>query len=89
MFVSTILGTVKAVRFPLPTDLTDLDADELAQEHQAHGVPVTKLRISFDDRYLFSACEDGFIYIYRITDRDTKNTRGQPLEVTFAEEVRN
>ncbi|KAI9144944.1 WD40-repeat-containing domain protein [Paraphysoderma sedebokerense] len=87
MFVSTILGTVKAVRFPLPTDLTDLDADELAQEHQAHGVPVTKLRISFDDRYLFSACEDGFIYIYRITDRDTKNTRGQPLEVTFAEEV--
>jgi hypothetical protein len=71
MFVSTSFGTIKAVRCPIPADAMDLDSEELTQEHVAHYAPVTRLRITFDDRFLISGSEDGCICVFRIGDRDT------------------
>ncbi|KAL7748950.1 Cilia- and flagella-associated protein 57 [Sorochytrium milnesiophthora] len=88
MFLGTGTGSVRSVRFPLPYDLNNLDSDELAQDHSAHGEPVTRLRVSVDDHFLFSAADDGTLYIYRISDKDTTKTTAQwQAEVSFAEEL--
>ncbi|KAJ3361066.1 Cilia- and flagella-associated protein 57 [Allomyces arbusculus] len=79
MFVGTGAGTVKAVRCPFPPDATSLDAEEIAQEHMAHAAPIAKLRVSFDDRYLVSAADDGCIMVCRITDRESATARANAL----------
>jgi WD40 repeat protein len=56
------------------------------QEHLGHSGPVTKLTISYDDQYLFSASEDGTIYTFRISDKDSRGRREK--ENIYADEVK-
>ena len=47
---------------------------------------MTKLRVSYDDQYLFSSSEDGTLYIFRISDKDGRNSK-RDTEITYAEEI--
>lgn len=58
------------------------------QEHQGHSAPVTKLRVSYDDQYLFSTSEDGCLYVYKISDKDGRGAKRE-REIIFADEVTN
>ncbi|KAL2912228.1 hypothetical protein HK105_208296 [Polyrhizophydium stewartii] len=80
MFVGTATGAIRAMKYPFG-DISEF------QEHQAHSGPITKLRVSYDDSYLFSTAEDGCIYMFRIADKDEQ--RGlQKLKTTlFADEI--
>lgn len=46
-------------------------------EYQCHDLPVTRLRISFDDQYLFSAGEDGSLCMFEM--RDSSSTKGSAV----------
>jgi WD40 repeat protein len=79
LFVGTQSGTIRALRYPFG-DQHDF------QEHQAHTGPVTKLKISPDDQCLFSAGEDGCLFMYRLTDKEDRAKKGERSSI-FADEV--
>lgn len=79
LFVGTQSGTIRALRYPFG-DHHDY------QEHQAHSGPVTKLRISYDDQYLFSTGDDGCLYMFRLTDKEDRAKKGERSNI-FADEV--
>ena len=80
MFLGTVNGTIRAMKYPLGFDESDY------QEHQAHASPVTKLRVSFDDQYLFSTSEDGCLLIYKIADKDGRVGKREK-DVVYADEI--
>ncbi|KAJ3337549.1 Cilia- and flagella-associated protein 57, partial [Kappamyces sp. JEL0680] len=80
LFVGTHTGTIRALRFPFG-DQHDF------QEHQAHNGPVTRLKISYDDQYLFSTGEDGCLYMYKLTDKEDRSKKEKAS--VFADEVRS
>merc|ERR1719160_2373713 len=50
-------GPLRCYNFPLDGDFS---------ECQAHSAPVSRIRITYDDQYLFSTGEDGCLYIYDV-----------------------
>jgi hypothetical protein len=48
--------------------------------------PVFRLRISFDEQFLFSASEDGCLCIFKIVDRELKAAK-RDKETTYSDEV--
>jgi cilia- and flagella-associated protein 57 len=56
------------------------------QEHQGHSGPITKLRVSYDDSYLFSTSEDGCLYTFKISDKEGRGVK-RDREVVYADEV--
>ncbi|TPX33526.1 hypothetical protein SmJEL517_g03626 [Synchytrium microbalum] len=80
MFVGTSTGTIRSYKHPLDTN----DQPDYA-EHQAHGSPVTRLQVSYDDTHLFSVAEDGSFYIFKISDREGRSER--PRDVLYADEI--
>jgi hypothetical protein len=68
------------MKFPLGFDESDY------QEHQAHASPVTKLRVSFDDQFLFSTSEDGCLIIYKISDKEGRVNKREK-DIIYADEV--
>jgi hypothetical protein len=68
------------MKFPLGFDENDY------QEHQAHASPITKLRVSFDDQFLFSTSEDGCLIIYKISDKEGRINKREK-DVIYADEV--
>jgi WD40 repeat protein len=79
LFVGTHAGTIRALRFPFG-DQHDF------QEHQAHAGPVSQLRVSSDDQFLFSASEDGCIYMFRLTDKEDRGNKKDKPSI-FADEI--
>ena len=61
-------GCIRICRYPL-SESTEI------HEIQSHEKPITKLKVTFDDNYVFSTGEDGVICIYDIKDRDAKIKR--------------
>lgn len=47
---------------------------EKVNEVQAHGKAVERMRISFDNNFLFTAGRDGTLIIHDIKDRDTRGS---------------
>ncbi|KAJ3219703.1 Cilia- and flagella-associated protein 57 [Dinochytrium kinnereticum] len=80
MFAGTISGQIRSMKFPLTGDPEDY------QEHQAHSAAVTKLRISYDDQFLFSIAEDGCMYVFRISDKDDRAMKRE-RSLQFADEI--
>ncbi|KAJ3114298.1 Cilia- and flagella-associated protein 57 [Phlyctochytrium bullatum] len=80
MFAGTSSGQIRSLKFPLTGDPEDF------QEHQAHSGSISKLRISYDDQYLFSVAEDGCIYVYKISDKDER-TMKRDRSLQFADEI--
>ena len=40
-----------------------------------HSGPVTRLRIAYDDAFLFSVSEDATVYIHEIRDKDGRGAK--------------
>ncbi|XP_076829140.1 cilia and flagella associated protein 57 [Brachyhypopomus gauderio] len=79
LFTGTAIGTVRAIKYPLP-----LQKDWT--EYQAHSAPVTKMAVTFDDQYLVSASEDGCLLIWKIIDKEGRGLK-RDKEMIYAEEI--
>ncbi|TPX56516.1 hypothetical protein PhCBS80983_g04473 [Powellomyces hirtus] len=80
LFAGTQGGTVRALKFPLSGYPEDY------QEHIAHGGPVTMMRVSYDDQYLFSASEDGILYAFKISEKEERGLKREKLNL-YADEI--
>jgi WD40 repeat protein len=80
MFAGTSTGQIRSMKYPLTTELDEY------QEHQAHSAAVTKFRVSYDDQYLFSAGEDGCLYMFKISDKDDRSMKREKT-AAYADEV--
>ena len=58
-------------------------------EIQAHSLPVVRIRITYDDTFIFSAGQDGSLIIYEIRDKDFRSLKREKEgnSLTFAEEI--
>ncbi|NXT29628.1 CFA57 protein, partial [Syrrhaptes paradoxus] len=79
VFVGTSLGTIRAMKYPLP-----LTKD--FNEYQAHAGAVTKMSITSDDLFLITASEDGSIFVWKVYDKGGGILKWEK-EVDYAEEV--
>ncbi|NXK54674.1 CFA57 protein, partial [Chauna torquata] len=79
VFVGTSLGTIRAMKYPLP-----LRRD--FNEYQAHAGAVTKMSVTNDDLFLLTASEDGSILIWKVYDKEGGILKREK-EVEYAEEV--
>ncbi|NXV92299.1 CFA57 protein, partial [Calonectris borealis] len=79
VFVGTSLGTIRAMKYPLP-----LTKD--FNEYQAHAGAVTKISVTNDDLFLLTASEDGSIFIWKVYDKGGGILKWEK-EVEYAEEV--
>ncbi|KFW10089.1 WD repeat-containing protein 65, partial [Eurypyga helias] len=79
VFVGTSLGTIRAMKYPLP-----LTKD--FNEYQAHAGAVTKMSVTNDDLFLLTASEDGSIFIWKVDDKE-RGLQKWDKEAEYAEEV--
>lgn len=75
-------GAVQIWKFP----------PEKLSEVQAHGAGIERMRISFDNNFLFTAGKDGCLYIHEVKDRDPrggliKREREAGAIMTFSDEI--
>ncbi|KAI9224597.1 WD40-repeat-containing domain protein [Blastocladiella britannica] len=54
------------------------------QEHKGHAGAVTRLRVSCDDVFLFSASDDGSVLVWKISDKEAAAAAGGSTGVTGA-----
>ncbi|XP_059110839.1 LOW QUALITY PROTEIN: cilia- and flagella-associated protein 57 [Peromyscus eremicus] len=79
MFVGTSVGTIRAMKYPLPLQ-------KEFNEYQAHAGPITKMLLTFDDQFLLTVAEDGCLFTWRVFDKEGRGIKRE-REVGFAEEV--
>ncbi|XP_036925516.1 cilia- and flagella-associated protein 57 isoform X2 [Sturnira hondurensis] len=79
LFVGTSVGTIRAMKYPLPVQ-------KEFNDYQAHAGPVTKMSLTFDDQFLLTVSEDGCLFTWRVFDKDGRGIKRE-REVGFAEEV--
>uniref|UniRef100_A0A8C3K567 Cilia and flagella associated protein 57 n=1 Tax=Calidris pygmaea TaxID=425635 RepID=A0A8C3K567_9CHAR len=79
VFVGTSLGTIRAMKHPIP-----LTKD--FNEYQAHAGAVTKMSITNDDLFLLTASEDGSVFIWKVYDKGVGMMKWEK-EAEYAEEV--
>lgn len=80
MFIGTSSGCIRSVKIPFTAEIDNF------QEHFAHSSPITKLRMSYDDQFLFSASEDGCVYSYRVSEKEERGLKRERI-LLFADEV--
>ncbi|KAJ1558669.1 Cilia- and flagella-associated protein 57 [Nowakowskiella sp. JEL0078] len=78
----TSKGTIRTIKYPFSTDC-QLDY----VEQSCHSAAITRLRISFDDQYLFSCSEDGSVWLYRIQDREVPRGGNREKDWTYSDEI--
>ncbi|XP_068598729.1 cilia- and flagella-associated protein 57 [Brachionichthys hirsutus] len=79
VFTGTSSGTIRAIKYPLPTEKDWLT-------YQAHCGPVTKMAITFDDQFLLTASEDGCLSMWKIVDKEGRGLRSV-RRVVHTEEI--
>ncbi len=60
------IGAIRLSRFPFSNENNEIF------EIQSHYKGIRKLKVSFDDNYIFSAGDDGAIIIYEVKEKDAK-----------------
>ncbi|OXB54054.1 hypothetical protein ASZ78_001294 [Callipepla squamata] len=78
VFVGTSLGTVRAMKYPLPLSRE-------FNEYQAHAGAVTKMSVTNDDLFLLTASEDGSIFFWKLCKKEGVLKREKEFE--YAKEV--
>lgn len=53
-------GSIQVIRFPF----------ERIFEVQAHSLPIERIRVSYDNHFLYSVGQDGMFGIFHIQDKD-------------------
>ena len=81
-------GAVEIWKFPHE----EAKSMEKLNEVQAHGKGIERMRISYDNNFLFTAGKDGCLIIYEIKDRDPrggliKRERGEGAIMQFSDEI--
>ena len=59
-------------------------------EIQAHSKPIERMRLSYDNNYLFTGGQDGLVVIHDIKDRDPRGAakaQREGLALPFSEEI--
>ena len=59
-------------------------------EVQAHSKPIERMRLSYDNNFLFTAGQDGCLIIYDVKDRDPKGglkREREGLALNFSDEI--
>jgi cilia- and flagella-associated protein 57 len=79
MFGGTVTGQIRAFKYPLSNETGNYI------EHQAHSLAITKFKIAYDDQYLFSASEDGCIFVFKIADKDERSMKKEKIAVVSDE----
>ncbi|XP_055986867.1 cilia- and flagella-associated protein 57 [Sorex fumeus] len=79
MFVGTSVGTIRAMKYPLPLQ-------KEFNEYQAHAGSITKMLLTFDDQFLLTTAEDGCLFTWKVFDKEGRGIKRE-REVGFAEEV--
>eukprot|EP00002_Diphylleia_rotans_P000166 TRINITY_DN1008_c0_g1_i4.p1 TRINITY_DN1008_c0_g1~~TRINITY_DN1008_c0_g1_i4.p1 ORF type:complete len:1179 (-),score=303.89 TRINITY_DN1008_c0_g1_i4:414-3950(-) len=77
LFAGTESGSIRSYKFPLTGEF---------QEHQCHSESVSRMRISFDDSFLFTVGEDGCLFIFDIRDKEGRQQKREK-DAPFAEEI--
>jgi len=79
MFAGMTTGIIRSLKFPLTGDQHD---------YVVHDSKITRLRITFDDSYIFSAGEDGTITVFEIREKEGRLAkRAKPDQVNWGEET--
>ncbi|KAJ3341287.1 Cilia- and flagella-associated protein 57 [Gonapodya sp. JEL0774] len=84
MIVGTVGGTIRSYKFPFEDDKVPETRDDSSSimiprqagefvEHQVHAGPVSRIKMSWDDRYLFSVGEDGCLFVFNVVDGRSKH----------------
>eukprot|EP00746_Dinoflagellata_sp_MGD_P071928 gnl/MRDRNA2_/MRDRNA2_29238_c0_seq1.p1 gnl/MRDRNA2_/MRDRNA2_29238_c0~~gnl/MRDRNA2_/MRDRNA2_29238_c0_seq1.p1 ORF type:complete len:1218 (-),score=322.40 gnl/MRDRNA2_/MRDRNA2_29238_c0_seq1:252-3905(-) len=72
-------GPVRCYKFPLDGEFV---------EYQAHAAPCSRIRVTYDDSYLFSSGEDGCLYIFDVRKKDrVVSKRDKEGALPFADEI--
>ena len=79
LFTGNTNGMLRCIKFPLtvPGEW---------QEYQAHSSPISRMKISFDDQYLFTCSNDGSLIVWKITDKEGRSMK-RDKEVPYSEEI--
>lgn len=78
LFAGTEAGTLRLYRFPLTGEYAEV---------RAHSAPVTRLRVSPDDAFVFSVAEDASFFVFDLRDKDGRSAQLVRESVAFAEET--
>jgi WD40 repeat protein len=78
LFAGTDVGTVRAYKFPLTGEYSEV---------QVHSAPVTRMRISPDDAFLFSAAEDASLFVFDVREKDARGVTRDKEVISYAEEI--
>lgn len=70
-------GSIQVIRFPF----------ERIFEVQAHSLPIERIRVSYDNHFLYSVGQDGMFGIFHIQDKDPVKKDKEYSQVTFSEEI--
>jgi len=79
MFAGMATGVIRSLKFPLTGDQHD---------YAVHTSTVARLRITFDDSYIFSAGEDGVIAVFEIREKEGRMAkRAKSEQVNWGDET--
>mmetsp|Transcript_9007 Transcript_9007/g.25093 ORF Transcript_9007/g.25093 Transcript_9007/m.25093 type:complete len:1245 (-) Transcript_9007:111-3845(-) len=71
-------GPLRCYSFPLEGDYA---------EYQAHSAPVSRIRITHDDQYVFSSGDDGCLCIFDVRRKAPSSKRDKDGALGFADEI--
>lgn len=71
-------GSLRCYKFPLTGDYV---------EYQAHSAPVSRIRIAWDELYLFSTGDDGCLCIFDLKKLGGKQEKDSSLGLGYADEI--
>lgn len=81
-----LFAGVAEVNLPGPLRLYNFPVDGEYVEYQAHSLPVARIRITYDEQYLFSAGDDGCLIIFEIKKK-VPSKRDKDGSLGFADEI--
>ncbi|KAI8611737.1 WD40-repeat-containing domain protein [Chytriomyces sp. MP71] len=81
MFAGTAKGALRSMKYPLTGEAEDF------QQHQVHSAGVSRFRVSCDDTMLFSAGEDGTVYLFKVMDRSERGIKKERAGALFSDEI--
>eukprot|EP00967_Tisochrysis_lutea_P077403 scaffold105095_cov27-Tisochrysis_lutea.AAC.1 len=78
LFAGTDMGTIRSYKFPLTGEYSEV---------QVHSAPVTRMRVSPDDAFLFSAAEDASLFVFDVREKEARGAKRDKEAITYAEEI--
>ncbi|KAI8811608.1 WD40-repeat-containing domain protein, partial [Cladochytrium replicatum] len=82
MFAATSRGAVRALKYPIPAEPQTSDY----VEHVCHSTAITRMRLSFDEQYLFTVADDGCVWIYRVQEKEVRGTKREK-DWSYSDEI--